>query len=471
MHKSSNTGLQLLNSCKLLIVCMLLASVSCYAQRLKVSENQRFLVTETGDPFFWLADTAWELFHRCDKEEADMYLQKRAEQGFNVIQAVALAEINGLNDPNPYGQTPLFNNDPATPNPAYFEHVDYIISSAEKRGIYIALLPTWGDKLFKNSWGVGPEVFTPENARIFGNWIGDRYKDRNNVIWIIGGDRNPREGTNDIEVWNQMAEGIAESAGGYDGTLMSYHPQPKEDGGSSTWFHDEPWLDFNMHQTGHCANKGTYLHINHDYQLTPTKPVLDGEPLYEDHPNCFRPDELGHSIPEDIRRIMYWNVFAGGFGQTYGCHDVWQMFKQGRDGINRPLRPWPEALNLPLANQVKHLKNLMLSRPFLSRIADQSMVLNDQEENNDYVIATRDQQGSYAMVYFPTGRTTDLDLSNISGNSINSWWYDPRTGVSFTGESLTNSDKVTIQAPSSGEGNDWVLVLDSTESEFEKPGH
>ncbi len=455
-----------------LLICLLLVATQCFSQlqRLKVSDNHRFLVTEDGNPFFWMADTAWELFHRCDRDEVDMYLQKRAEQGFNVVQAVALAEIDGLNDPNPYGNTPLFNNDPTTPNPGYFEHVDYVISKADELGIYIALLPTWGDKLFKNNWGVGPEVFNPENARSFGKWIGNRYKNRDNIIWVIGGDRNPRDDTKDVEVWNQMAEGIAEMAGGYDGTLMTFHPQPREWGGSSTWFHQQPWLDFNMHQTGHCANKGTYKHIEHDYALTPTKPVLDGEPLYEDHPNCFKPDELGHSVPEDIRRIMYWNVFAGGFGQTYGCHDVWQMFKQGRNGINRPLRPWPVALDLPMANQVKHLKNLMLSRPFLTRIPDQSLVPGRQEDDKNYVVATRSIDGSYAMVYFPTGRETDLDLSSLSAVELKGWWYDPRTGASCEAGNLVKSESETVTPPSSGKGNDWVLVLDAENSGFDRPG-
>ena len=56
---------------------------------LKISDNRRYLTDENGDPFFYLGDTAWELFHRLDREEADYYLETRAEQGFTVIQAVA----------------------------------------------------------------------------------------------------------------------------------------------------------------------------------------------------------------------------------------------------------------------------------------------------------------------------------------------------------------------------------------------
>ena len=114
----------------ILLLSFSVMCLSASAQRLQISKNQRFLVTGDGQPFFWLGDTAWELIHRCDREEVDLYLQHRARQGFNVIHAVALAEIDGLNTPNPYGHTPLINNDPATPNPAYFDHVDYVINKA-----------------------------------------------------------------------------------------------------------------------------------------------------------------------------------------------------------------------------------------------------------------------------------------------------------------------------------------------------
>ena len=451
-----------------ILMCTLF--IECVAQKLHVSENQRFLVNERNEPFFWMADTAWELFHRTTREEALMYLLKRKEQGFNVVQAVALAELDGLDVPNRYGETPLIDNDPSTPNSAYFEHVDYIIRKADSLGMYIALLPTWGDKVFKNGWGTGPEVFTLSNSKLFGEWIGKRYKDYENIIWVIGGDRNPRSGTDDVALWNEMAEGIANSAGGYEHTLMTFHPQPDSKGGSSQWFHDQPWLDFNMHQTGHCANQPTYQLIRNDYRLATVKPVLDGEPLYEDHPHCFNAKDLGYSLAEDIRRIMYWNVFAGAFGQTYGCHDVWQMYTVDVEGINGPLRPWQEALDLPMANQVKHLKNLFLSRPFLTRIPDETIIVGQQLDDENYAIATRDAEGSFAMVYFPTGQARTLSLAHLMGKDFTVWWYDPRTGNSFKGNPLQKGKEVTVQPPTSGKGNDWVLVLDSAKNQRLPPG-
>jgi hypothetical protein len=83
---------------------------------LKVAKNGFDLQLENGTPFFWLGDTAWELFHRLTLPEIKLYLQNRADKGFNVIQAVVLAEFDGLRIPNRYGQVPFHDLDPAKPN-------------------------------------------------------------------------------------------------------------------------------------------------------------------------------------------------------------------------------------------------------------------------------------------------------------------------------------------------------------------
>ncbi len=231
-------------------------------RKLRVSDNHRFLVHEDGEPFFYLGDTAWELFHRLDREDAALLLQDRAAKRFTVIQAVVLAEYEGLTVPNAYGHLPLLDNDPTRPNEAYFEHVDAIVAQAEALGLTIGMLPTWGDK-WNKKWGVGPEIFTPANALTYGRWLGARYAEAP-IIWILGGDR-PVESDLHREVVRAMAQGLDEGDGGAH--LMSFHPN----GGrtSSEWWQNEDWLDFNMLQSGHARNRDNYTMIAADYARTP----------------------------------------------------------------------------------------------------------------------------------------------------------------------------------------------------------
>ena len=192
---------------------------------------------------------------------------------------------------------------------------------AEEKGLYVGMLPTWGDKVVLESWGKGPVIFPvakPELARAWGRFLGRRYKDAPNIIWILGGDR---KGGGFEPVWNAMAAGLAEGDGGAH--LKTYHPQG--DHSSAEWFHNAKWLDFNMIQSGHGArNIANDEMIDRDYLRKPVKPVLDGELRYENHPVNWNPDN-GYFDDFDVRQGMYWSVFAGAFGVTYGCHDVWQF--------------------------------------------------------------------------------------------------------------------------------------------------
>lgn len=436
--------------------------------RLKVSENRRFLVTETGDPFFWLGDTAWELFHRLNREEAELYLKNRAERRYTVIQAVVLAELDGLRDPNAYGQLPLaVKNDPTKPNEEYFKHVDWIVSKANSLGLYIAMLPTWG-----NLWNHGDAVFTPENARVYGEWLGKRYQHAG-LIWVLGGDR-PVQNDTHREIIRAMARGIGKGDGGAH--LITFHPPGGA--GSAQWFHNEPWLDFNMRQNGHVAEySGRYDQTRTDYNRTPVKPVLDAEPIYEDHPVSFDPRNLGHSIAADVRRPLYWDLFGGGFGHTYGHHSVWQMWTPQRAPRNFPLMPWREAIMQPGAAQMQHARALLESRPFLTRIpADDVLATNAiptawPGTGRYHFSATRDAHGSYAMVYAPVGRSFVVRLGAISGKKINAWWFNPRNGTAQAIGAFDNhqGDR-KFTPPDDGEMLDWVLVLDDAAKNYPPPG-
>lgn len=439
---------------------------------LRVSENRRFLVTSQGRAFFWLADTAWELFHRLDREEADRYLANRAEKGFTVIQAVALAELDGLNTPNAYGHRPLCKAadgqwDPARPavnagpDDDYWDHVDWIIDRAAEKGLYVALLPTWGDKVEKK-WGAGPVIFNEDNAREYGRWIGTRYRDRPNLLWMVGGDR-PAHGPY-VPVWNALAEAVDETAPHH---LITFHFA------SSKWAHDKSWLDFNTIASGHERrdNPKIYEEISRDYLATPPKPVLDSEPLYESHPVNWHQDGVtGWFDDFDVRKAAYWSVFAGACGFTYGCHDVWQMHAPGRTPVSKSRYCWQEALDFPGAKQMGHLRRLLESRPFLTRIPDQPVIASDPGTGADHLQATRDADGSYAMVYSPSGKCLRVRMDKIAGPKVKGWWFNPSDGKATAIGEFPNTGEREFTPPSSVENQDWVLVLDDTTRGFSGPG-
>lgn len=433
-------------------------------QKLQVYENQRFLKTEDGVPFFWLGDTAWELFHRLSREEAEMYLTTRAEQGYNVIQAVALAEFGGLVEPNPYGRVPLLRNengmwDPAMPDLTvskdssytYWDHVDYIIDKAEQLGLYIGLLPTWGDK-YNLCWGEGPEIFNGENAYVYGKWIAERYHNRTNIIWILGGDRALTAGRH-FDVIRGMAKGIREADG--DCHLMTFHPNGEQT--SSFHVHEEKWLDLNMLQSGHSRpHKDNYHMIEADYAKVPVKPVLDAEPRYEDHPINFKADN-GYFDDADVRQAAYWSVFAGACGHTYGHHSIWRMCTEPG---SYHIMTWQTALHRPGGVQMRYVKELMESRPYFERVPDQGLIADCTAYGGaNHQQATRGE--NYAFLYTPNGLPIYVNMGRIAGETVKASWFNPRTGQMDCFGEFENKGIQTFVPPVSGRGSDWVLVLDS----------
>jgi hypothetical protein len=446
---------------KIFLFFFIILALQSFSQ-FTISDNHRYLL-KNGKPFYWLGDTGWELFHRLNKDEVNEYFKKRAEQGFTIIQAVVLAEINGLDSPNANGDKPLINDDPTKPNEAYFKFVDEVVDMANDYNLNIAMLPTWGDKVFKDRWGTGPEIFNTTNAKIYGEWIGNRYKNKTNIIWVLGGDRLPRN-ANDVAIWNAMGEGIMHATN--NKAIITFHPQPC-DSGSATWFHHEAWLAFNMFQNGHCRDLDVYNKIQLAYNMQPTKPVIDGESLYEDHPVCFNAKDLGTSSAYDVRKYAYLDVFAGAFGNTYGCHDIWQFYSTKHEPINGPHVYWQQALDLPGANQMKYVRRLMESHPMPERIPDQSIIEENNTLPSERIQATRGN--NYAFIYSSEGKPFTVILNKISGNTLHAYWYNPRNGKTTEIGKFSNSNPKKFIPPSGGYGQDWVLVIDDAAKNYPMP--
>jgi hypothetical protein len=464
----------------LILSGLLIFSVPLRAQYLKVSENKRFLVTAGGEPFFWLGDTGWEMLHGLDRGEMEHYMRNRAGKGFTVIQTVIVAELDGLTFPNMEGNLPFEDFDPERPGEAYFGLVDYAVEKAREFGLVLALLPTWHRYVLPGSHPLRNEeaVFTPENAYAYGKFLGERYINAPNIVWVLGGDW-PADAQ--IDIWDAMARGLADGENDQEGRvhLVTYHPRGQQT--SSTWLHNREWLDFNMVQTGHQAPSfNVYDWIYSDYLLTPPKPVVNGEPAYEGVGIWFNAANPRHDDYE-IRKQAYWSVFAGAFGHTYGNNNIWQMNREQGSGRIWANQTWDRALEAPGSGQLIHLRNLMESRPFLTRIPDQEILLGSNPPHaSDHVRVTRDgtpggADATYIMAYLPYYRSFTIDTRVIPGKEILVWWYHPRTGHAFLQGRMENTGKFEFSnwndMVKEGQGGpDWVVVIDDAASGYGPPG-
>jgi hypothetical protein len=387
---------------------------------LKVSSDNRYIITEDEAPFFWLGDTAWELFHRLNEEEALQYLQDRADKGFNVVQAVILAELDGLTEPNSLGDLPLMDQDPLQPNESYFNYVDYICEEAAKRGIYMGLLPTWGDK-YNKAWGVGPEIFTPENAFAYGEYLGRRYATFSNIIWIMGGDRLPAN-TEDYRIVCQMSLGIRR---GGAKQLMTMHP--KGGNTASGIFGNESWLEVDMFQSYHMKGCREYRFTKKALAAVPKRPVIDGEPGYENIPNFLNKIHRNRLNAFDVRRTAYWNMLSGAAGHTYGCNEIWQMYRPEKTPLHGAQIPWYQALELPGSRQMGYMKAFFERLPWQRLRLEPKFLKGVNLKTGGYIVGMLDEKRKFALAYSPEGRGIRAKLQLLDSHDLVAIWFEPAT--------------------------------------------
>ena len=496
----------------LLSVAFLAAAAQPWADslgELRVSENGRFLVHEDGSGFFPIADTAWAIAWYSTRDLVEDYLQHRKDQKFNTVALVALPSYaNGAVIPNAYGDFPLEANggawDPlrpiATPGADpenateydYWDHLEYIIDTANAKGMCTVMLPAWGGCVAGSYVRGAPTeqaIFDATSAYEYGRWIGQRFGGKKNLIWMMGGDRSAVYGDRDFRaVFRAMAEGVADGVNGvneqnaqadYSTTLMSYHPR-KWNPNSSEWFHNDSWLDFNSIQD---QPKDQIAATELDYGLSPAKPTWLFEGGYESR---ARGDEI--YTDWQIRFQAYQTVFAGAFGTTYGSMNIYH-FGIGVSGLDEPVTSeqssgWDASLNEAGASDMPHLYGLMTSMTndqFLDRIPDQTLIDGDtggmtgaEGTRSNCVQATRGAKGDYAMVYSANGRSIRLNMDRLSSPMMNAFWFSPRDGkwrvqdTDFADpkpflENISGGPAAAIKEfdpPGDvGDGNDWVLVL------------
>lgn len=449
------------------IICIVSALLSLYgsfAQKLpaiQVDAGKRYFITSEGKPFFWLGDTGWLLFSKLTREEAIQYFEDRKAKGFTVIQAMVLHTVKAT---NVYGDSALVNKDVSQPRLTaghnYWNHVDTLLTEAERRGLYIAMVPVWGSD-------VKAGLVNSKQAKVYATFLARRYGNASNVIWMNGGDI---KGSDSIAVWNTIGSTLHQADPKH---LITFHPRGRST--SSIWFHNQSWLSFNVFQSGHRRydqdtsagelhyGEDNWRYVAADWQLNPVKPSFDAEPSYEGIPQGLHDTLQPKWKAADLRRYGYWSVFAGGCGFTYGNNAVMQFRKytEKEAGAYGARDYWVEAVNDPGAGQMQYLKQLLLSLPYFERIPDSTLITPGRQGSRyAYLAATRGKR--YAFIYTYTGRDIPVVLGKLEGAKVKARWYNPRDGKYTTIATYDNTGTHSFDPPGEpAAGNDWVLVLES----------
>jgi chitodextrinase len=417
---------------------------------LKVSTNQRYLVDQNDQPFLIVGDSPQGLITDLSTADADTYFANRASHGFNAVQIHIFTKetFGGRSDYSTYdGITPFTTpGDVTTPRESYFARVDAILNLAAQHGIVVFLTAAETSDsldLFRNN-GI-------TNSRNFGQYLGNRYKNFDNVVWDYGNDFQTWSTPSDNAVILAVAAGIKDNDSRHLHTIwLNYNVSASRD--SSDW---AQMVDLDFAYTYFP----TYAKILSEYALSPSMPVYLGESNYEEE------SLRGYlTTPEIIRRQEYWALTSGATGSFYGNYWTW------------PLRTgWQSHYDSPGAAQMPFLRNLFESRSWWTLIPDSSHeVLTagygtyeafGSIASNDFATAALASDSSFMIAYLPTIRTVTVEMSKFTG-PVTARWFDPSNGAYSTiaGSPLPNTGRRDFTPPNNNnDGNgDWVLVLETT---------
>jgi len=422
---------------------------------LKIGSDRRHLVDQDDRPFLVHGDTAWSIITALTNAEVEQYLANRAGKGFNAI-IVNLIEHKFNGPQTRSGDLPFTDlRDLSTPNEKYWAHADWVLQQAAKYGMVVFLAPMYlGARTPKNDEGWFVEALTSglANCRAYGRFLGQRYRDQTNIIWMMGGDRNPGDA---LEHTHAVVKGIKEFDTRH---LITAHPAPEFP--TQDVYGQGNWLDFNVTYTYGIVHRKLLA----DYNREPALPFVLIESIYEGEHN---------SPPVQIRRQAYWANLCGACGQFLGNNPIWAFWPG-----------WQAALDAEGSRSMVHLKRLFESRSWHTLVPDQFSFkpwfeLDFTEEKRVVVDGLGEQRGldflaaAYTadrrtlIAYMPTARTVTVDLSRLSGESKRGWWFDPRTGQALPAGEFPGGGLIKLTPPADG---DWVFVIDDAAANLPAPG-
>lgn len=393
---------------------------------IRVSPNGRYFVDENGQPSFWLGDTQWQLFRDFTVEDAAAVLQRRMAQGFSAIQIMITGEGDGTR-PNLEGEAPWVGDDPARPNEAYFRNADRVVEAARPTGLVLVL------GVYHKTQR---EQIPVEKARRYARWISERYRDAPHVIWAM----YPEAKGEYVPVLRELAAGLEEGDAGAH--LITVHPDPSP--ASSSFIHEEEWLDFNMIQTWHDLPLNVPM-VRDDYARSPVKPTVMAEGGYEaaEHTRLW--------TPLDVRRQAWWSYLCGGH-HSYGHHGNWTS-----PGT------WREWIDSPGAQHMGVCRHILTSLPaWWDLVPDQVLFVSGAGEGAEQNVAARSASDDWALLYLSGTATVAIDTSRVCGGSASrASWVDPTTGERTEIGPIGSAKGPAFTTPTAWE--DALLLFESAE--------
>jgi hypothetical protein len=416
---------------------------------LRVGPTSRYLVDQTGKPFFMIGDAAWSLIAQLPDSAADSYLAARQQLGFNTVLVNLLEHKFADNAPADYYNIPPFTGALfTTPNEAYFAHVDHILQTAAQKGLVVLLVPAYvGNDCSDEGWCVELQGASTADLTTWGQYVGNRYKDYSNIVWVVGGDADPSAwGVKDK--LQAMVDGILQKDTNHLFTAHNQHQSEAIDPWTGA-----SWLNVNnYYDHGHTL----YQPALAAYQVTPTMPYFLIEAVY---------DGEGASSQE-LRAQSYWTALSGGFGHVYGDCPMWGFGTRTSSSFCSST-DWRAALTNDGSHNMQYLAQLFLARQWHLLVPDQAhtALTSGLSSGTDYATAAVASDGSSIIAYLPSARTVTVNGSAL-GPSMTAWWYDPSSGVSSSAGTFSTATTHEFTPPGSG---DWVLVVDNTALNLPQP--
>lgn len=410
---------------------------------LSADPTGRFLRSQDGAAFQIRGDSPWSIIVVLTREEIVQYLDDRQARGFNTILVEVIESGSFGGRTTAYGDDPFGGTDFTTYTTAYWQHVDFLVTEAAKRGFVVLMCPLYlGSGGGSEGWYAAAVAAGTPAIQAYGAFLGARYTSADNIIWVNGGDYRPPT----LAIPDALATGILSQDTRH---LFTTHWARNSTGtdGSPSWL----TLNSTYPQQATISSQLATDYSNHLGNL-PTF-MIEGhyEGSYSGQPTLTAQDAMREAWQSDLSNPA---------GCMYGHHTIWPLDTG-----------WQAAMASNGAAYISKLNAFMASKKWWLLVPDASSALVTAGRGTigttTYVTAALASDGSFAAIHIPTGASVTVDLTQMAGSgAVTARYLDPTTGVytPVSGSPFAQASRAFVASSDVGNnasgGADQILVLE-----------